>query len=83
MKYLNNISVSGMGTGKCLVILRNRLSGKYRPPQTVCFDEDNDDDLASPYVSFWCSKDVSGGQSKIVLRRLQQEWFSPTDIDYC
>ena len=32
-------------------------------------------------MSFWCSNDVSGGQSKIVLRRLQQEWFLSLDID--
>ena len=35
----------------------------------------------SIYMSFWCSNDVSGGQSKIVLRRLQQEWFLSLDID--
>ena len=36
----------------------------------------------TPYcTSFWCSNDVSGGQSKIVLRRLQQEWFLSLDID--
>ena len=35
----------------------------------------------SIYKSFWCSNDVSGGQSKIVLRRLQQEWFLSLDID--
>ena len=33
------------------------------------------------YMSFWCSNDVSGGQSKIFLRRLQQEWFLSLDID--
>ena len=37
----------------------------------------------SIYKSFWCSNDVSGGQSKIVLRRLQQEWFLSLDVDIC
>ena len=27
------------------------------------------------HESFWCSKDVYGGQSKINLRRLQQDWL--------
>ena len=44
----------------------------------TCFDEDdNDGYLANFLMSFWCSKDVSAGQSKIFLRRLQQDWFLP------
>ena len=67
-------------TGKCLVMRRNRRSGNYRPPHMhkLCFDEDdNDGYLANFLMSFWCSKDVSAGQSKIFLRRLQQDWLLP------